>query len=129
MRSAKDEVGSKDHLILVYYRFQFQFVEDLVIILEESRFIRSLPAKLFPWGGVDVVDDLLHLPLVEVSKDRFFRKNHPEQGVGLFHSSFLTGTHRVAVVDGGTDEAVFIDFQGVGITEFGSSVTIMPNSG
>jgi hypothetical protein len=40
----------------------------------------------------------------------------------FFDGSLLPGTHGIAVVDGGTDEAVPVDFKGVRITEFRAPV-------
>lgn len=122
MKSVKDEVGSKVHLILVYYRFQLKLVEDLIVILKESSLIRGPASKLFPRSGIDVVHDLLHLPLIEVGKDGLFGKDHPEHGMTFFDGSFLPGTHGITVVDGGTDEVVLIDFEGIRITKLRPAV-------
>ncbi len=120
--SARDEVRSEDHLIFIYDRSEQEPVENRMAVLEEGSLIRSQAVQLLPGGGIDIVDDLPELPLVEGLKDGLFRKDHTEHGMGLFDSPLLAGTHRVAVVDGGTQKAVPVGLKGLRIPEFSAPV-------
>lgn len=69
-----------------------------------------------------MVHDQVDVPLCKELKTGPFGQNHPEHGVGLFQTAFLTALHRVAIINAGTLYSGYTGFQSVRITEFRTTV-------
>lgn len=69
-----------------------------------------------------MVYDQVHIPLGQEFKTGAFWENHPEQGVCVFNTAFLSASHRVTVEDAGAFFSVYVGFQRVWVTEFRTPV-------
>ena len=58
-----------------------------------------MPAEALPGHRVDVVYDQVHIPLRQEFKTGSLGKDHAEQGVGIFHTSFLSAAHGITIVN------------------------------
>ena len=69
-----------------------------------------------------MIHDPVSMPLRKMIERASFRKNVTDIFVTLFNTGFLPCTHRVAVINAGTNDIVNTGFQGVWIREFSTAI-------
>lgn len=70
-----------------------------------------------------MVDDQVHIPLGKKFKACAFGQYHPEHGMYVFDTAFLTTAHRITVIDTLSDYAINTSLQCSGIAKLGSPVS------
>ena len=80
-------------------RPKLKYFKDVFTVCFQRGSIGCFSRKAFPRGGIDVIDDQVHIPLGKEREACAFGQNHPEHGVGIFNTPFLTAAHRVAEID------------------------------
>lgn len=69
-----------------------------------------------------MIHNQIHIPLSQILKACPFREHHAEHGVGIFHTAFLSASHRITIINAGTLDTFYTYFKCLWIAEFRPSV-------
>lgn len=70
-----------------------------------------MPAEALPRHRVDVVYDQVHIPLCQEFKTGPLWKDHTEQGMGIFNTTFLPAAHGITIVNMWALFSIYASFQ------------------